>query len=215
MHMCMHMYMLECVSGAAPLLPLPFRSPSAHPCSPSLVYLLWLSCLFSSLFLLYPFTTPSLPLCTSSPQVRLTFLFSRMLIVDETSLQGRIKTLQLGFEDFLEVVVRTAASFTYLLTYLLTLLLTYLLEVVVRTAASFTLLACLLTYSLARPFSSISCENAFSRARRGLASYLLLAQRELTTGLVLTGALTFCVARKEAPPLLLEWPSMDADTPTT
>jgi len=46
--------------------------------------------------------------CFTAREVRLTFLFSRMLIVDETSLQGRIKTLQLGFEDFLEVVVRLA-----------------------------------------------------------------------------------------------------------
>ena len=41
-------------------------------------------------------------------QVRLAFIWSRMLIVDEMSVKGRSSILQLGFEDFLEVIVRFA-----------------------------------------------------------------------------------------------------------
>ena len=41
-------------------------------------------------------------------EVRLAFLWSRMLVVDENSLKGRSSVLQLRFEDFLEVLVRLA-----------------------------------------------------------------------------------------------------------
>ena len=41
-------------------------------------------------------------------EVRLAFLWSRMLVVDENTLKGRTHVLQLRFEDFLEMVVRLA-----------------------------------------------------------------------------------------------------------
>jgi len=41
-------------------------------------------------------------------EIRLAFLWSRMLVVDENSQKQRVRLLQLGFEDFLEVCVRIA-----------------------------------------------------------------------------------------------------------
>ena len=41
-------------------------------------------------------------------EVRLVFIWSRMVIVDETTIKGRSAILQLQFEDFLEAVVRFA-----------------------------------------------------------------------------------------------------------
>ena len=41
-------------------------------------------------------------------EVRLAFLWSRMLVVDENTLKGRTHVLQLRFEDFLEMLVRLA-----------------------------------------------------------------------------------------------------------
>jgi len=41
-------------------------------------------------------------------EVRLIFIWSRMVVVDEKTIKGRASTLQLHFEDFLELIVRFA-----------------------------------------------------------------------------------------------------------
>ena len=45
---------------------------------------------------------------TTLRDVRLNFLWSRMVVVDENSVKGRAATVQLRFEDFLEMLVRFA-----------------------------------------------------------------------------------------------------------
>ena len=56
--------------------------------------------LITHLDLVDPFTTMR--------EVRLNFLFSRMMVIDENITKGRQKIVQLNFEDFLELVVRFA-----------------------------------------------------------------------------------------------------------
>lgn len=41
-------------------------------------------------------------------EVRLAFVWSRLVVVDETTIKGRTKIVQLHFEDFLETLVRLA-----------------------------------------------------------------------------------------------------------
>jgi hypothetical protein len=46
--------------------------------------------------------------CLTQREVRLNFIWSRMMVIDEGSVKGRSSVLQLRYEDFLELVVRFA-----------------------------------------------------------------------------------------------------------